>query len=238
VSIVVVSHSAQIASGTVALARQMAPDVSLEAAGGAGDDELGTSFDRVDSAVRRVGGSVVVLCDLGSAVMTAETVVELLDESARPNVRIADAPIVEGTIAAAVAAQTGGGLQAVIAAAEAACGTRQQTSAASGSGVPGRSPGENANGAAAVSPRYAKTTTLVNDDGLHARPAAEFVRLAASFPTKVTVNGKDAKSLLGIMSLGLMKGATVEIEAESEGAAAVDALVALIDSGFATKRDA
>ena len=75
--------------------------------------------------------------------------------------------------------------------------------------------------------------TLVNADGLHARPAAELVKLASTFPQKVTVNGTDAKSLLAIMSLGLTKGATVEIASEDpEGRAAVDAIAALAESGF------
>jgi PTS hybrid protein len=72
-----------------------------------------------------------------------------------------------------------------------------------------------------------------NPEGLHARPAAEFVKLANTFPVKVTVNGKDAKSLLGIMSLGLTAGSTARIvSGDPDGRAAVDALAALVDSGF------
>jgi PTS hybrid protein len=75
--------------------------------------------------------------------------------------------------------------------------------------------------------------TLTNADGLHARPAAELVKLASTFPQRVTVNGIDAKSLLSIMALGLTKGAEVEIATEDpDGAAAVDAIVALAESGF------
>jgi PTS hybrid protein len=73
----------------------------------------------------------------------------------------------------------------------------------------------------------------VNADGLHARPAAELVKLAGTFAPKVTVNGTDAKSLLSIMSLGLTKGATVEIASDDpEGGAAVEAIAALAESGF------
>jgi PTS hybrid protein len=75
--------------------------------------------------------------------------------------------------------------------------------------------------------------TIINKDGLHARPAAEFVKLANTFPVKVTVNGKDAKSLLGIMSMGLTKGSTVEVASEDPAAKdAVDALADLIETGF------
>jgi len=81
--------------------------------------------------------------------------------------------------------------------------------------------------------RYARTATLVNDDGLHARPAAEFVKLAATFPARVTVNGRDARSLLAILSLGLTKGATLEVATEEpDGRGAVDALIDLVASGF------
>jgi PTS hybrid protein len=75
--------------------------------------------------------------------------------------------------------------------------------------------------------------TIVNRDGLHARPAAEFVKLASTFPVRVTVNGKDAKSLLGIMSMGLTKGSSVEIAStDPEAADAVNALADLVESGF------
>jgi PTS hybrid protein len=74
---------------------------------------------------------------------------------------------------------------------------------------------------------------VVNKDGLHARPAAEFVKLANSLGVPVTVNGKDARSLLGIMSMGLVRGDSVEVASEApQGRAAVDALAELIESGF------
>jgi Phosphotransferase System HPr (HPr) Family len=224
VAIVIVSHSDRIAEGTVDVARQMAPDVVLEAAGGADGGTLGTSFDRVSAAVRRALGEpgVVVLCDVGSAVLTAETVLDLMSEHDRALVRIADAPIVEGAIAAAVAAETGQSLDGVVKAAEAASGPRATASTRESERT----------SAPTDSSRYVRRATLINADGLHARPAAEFVRLAATFPVRVTINGKDAKSLLGIMSLGLMKGADVEISAERDGARAVDALADLVESGF------
>ena len=78
--------------------------------------------------------------------------------------------------------------------------------------------------------------TLVNADGLHARPAAELVKLAATFPQRVTVNGADAKSLLGIMALGLTKGAQVEIaSSDPDGATAVDAIAEL--GGLGVRRE-
>ncbi len=73
----------------------------------------------------------------------------------------------------------------------------------------------------------------MNRDGLHARPAADFVTLAGTFPSEVTVNGVDATSLLAIMALGLVRGSDVEIATEDpDGREAVDALADLLASGF------
>ena len=85
---------------------------------------------------------------------------------------------------------------------------------------------------------YARTVTLRNAEGLHARPAAEFVKLATRFAERVTVNGRDARSLLAILSLGLTQGASLEIACdEASGRDAVEALASLVDSAFA-RRDA
>lgn len=223
VGIVFVSHSERLAEGLVDLARQMAPTVRLEAAGGTDDGRIGTSFDKVTSAIGAAdgGAGAVVLCDLGSAIMTAETALEFLDDDQRARVRIVDAPLVEGGVAASVAAESGESLDAVVRAAESAGAAAAP--AAAGEAAPVDSAG------AGVSRRV----TLTNADGLHARPAAELVKLASTFPQRVTVNGIDAKSLLSIMALGLTKGAEVEIASDDpDGAAAVEAIVALAESGF------
>lgn len=220
VGLVFVSHSAQIAEGLVALARQMAPTATLVAAGGRDDGGIGTSFEMITAGIGEAdtGAGVVVLCDLGSAILTAETAVEFLDDDERDRVRIADAPLVEGGVAAAVAAEVGGDLSAVLAAAESAAGHPADAAA------------EPADGAAG---QVTRTVTLRNRDGLHARPAADFVKLASTFDAPVTVNGKDAHSLLGIMSLGLTRGMSVEITGPDERSrAAVDALADLIETGF------
>ena len=104
VRLVVVSHSSKIADGAVELAAQMAPDVLILPAGGTDDGRIGTSLDKVMAALEQAAGDgVVVLADLGSAVMTAESAVEFAADPG--SVLIADAPIVEGLVAAAVAAQ-------------------------------------------------------------------------------------------------------------------------------------
>ena len=117
VGLVVVSHSAGLAAGVVEVAAQMAPDVVVVAAGGTGDGEIGTDFGAVSSAVERAsdGVGVVLLYDLGGARMVADMVVETLDDP--DSAVVVDAPLVEGTVAAAVAAQGGAALVDVAAAA-------------------------------------------------------------------------------------------------------------------------
>lgn len=122
VALVVVSHSAQLAAGVVELAAQMAADVALRAAGGTDDGRIGTSFERVNGVVqelRGMGHDVAILTDLGSATMTVESVLECLDTDELSHVRFADGPLVEGAVAAAVTAQVGGDLDAVVGAARA-----------------------------------------------------------------------------------------------------------------------
>ena len=75
--------------------------------------------------------------------------------------------------------------------------------------------------------------TLINKDGLHARPAAEFVNLASTFSVPITVNGTDASSLLSIMSLGLARGSSVKLSSTDLSAwPAINALADLLQSGF------
>jgi PTS hybrid protein len=117
VGIVVVSHSAKIASGVAELAAQVAgEDVLIEAAGGGPDGTLGTDEGLVRDALRRAnqGDGVVVLADLGSAVLTIRHILERGNGA----VTLADAPIVEGAVAAAVVASMGAPLADVARAAE------------------------------------------------------------------------------------------------------------------------
>jgi phosphoenolpyruvate---glycerone phosphotransferase subunit DhaM len=230
VGVVFVSHARKIAEGLVELARQMAPNVRLEPAGGTDDGRVGTSFDLVTAAIEAAdgGAGVVVLCDLGSAILTAETALDFLDEERRDRVRIADAPLVEGGVAASVAAEAGDPLDRVVRAAESAL---RAPPPADGGGVEEGAAAPIAGKAHRA--RFSRRVTLTNADGLHARPAAELVKLASTFPQRVTVNGTDAKSLLAIMALGLTKGAEVEIASDDpDGAAAVEAIADLAESGF------
>jgi phosphoenolpyruvate---glycerone phosphotransferase subunit DhaM len=217
VGLVLVSHSAKIAEGLVELARQMAPDAALVAAGGTDDGGIGTSFDKVEAAVREAdrGDGVVLIGDLGSAILTAETVADLLDPPVPGGVRVLDVPLVEGGIAAAVAAQSGGDLDAVTAAAR-------------------RGPQDASDGDRGSADAPGAVVALTDPEGLHARPAAELVKLVGRFSSTVRINGTDARSLLAVLALGLRQGSEVRITAEGPDAAdAVEAVRALLGPGSA-----
>jgi dihydroxyacetone kinase phosphotransfer subunit len=108
VGLVLVSHSPLIAEGTAELVRQMAGEVELAAVGGDSDGGFGTDPERIEAAVRGLDADeVLVFMDLGSAVLSAETVLEMLPSGTREKVRLVDAPIVEGAFAAGVVASTG-----------------------------------------------------------------------------------------------------------------------------------
>src|SRR5215471_813025 len=114
VGIVVVSHSASLAAGVVELARQMGgEELKLEAAGGMDDGSIGTDVERVRAAIERAmsDDGVLVLMDLGSALMSTEMAIEMLESDGR--VVMSEAPIVEGAVAAAVAARGGEPLEQV-----------------------------------------------------------------------------------------------------------------------------
>lgn len=120
IGIVLVSHSAALAEGLADLAGQVAGDeVRIRPAGGTSDGGLGTDPDRIAEAIRDAdtGSGVLVLVDLGSAVLSVRALLAGGDLDGI-DVRLADAPLVEGAVSAAVMATTGADLAAATAAAE------------------------------------------------------------------------------------------------------------------------
>jgi PTS hybrid protein len=206
VGLVLVSHSAKLAEGLAELAAQMAPDVAIIPAGGlANGGGIGTDYDEVVAATQRAdsGAGVVLLYDLGSAQMTAELAIETL---ADPNSAVVvDAPLVEGAVAAAVAAQ-GGADRSAVAEAAAAASAPPDLAIPLDAGADG-----------------VVELTLRNDVGLHARPAALLVRSIAGLDADVSVrlgeDTADAHSVLALMSLGARQGDRVEVRASGEQAA-------------------
>lgn len=206
VGLVVVSHSATLARGVAELAGQMAPDVTLVPVGGAADGGLGTDFDAVSTGISRAdsGSGVVLLYDLGSAKMVADMAAETADAA-----RVVDAPLVTGAVAAAVAAQGGADLDAVVAAA-----LRGEAAEELG---PDAARGED--------------LLLTNEIGLHARPAALLARTVTELDAQVTISfgdkQVDARSVLGLMALGARGGDTIRLTAT--GPAAAEALTRIRD---------
>jgi dihydroxyacetone kinase phosphotransfer subunit len=119
VGLVLVSHSRELAKGLADVAAQMAPSVTIAPAGGLADGSIGTSFELITEAIAKAdsGAGAILLYDLGSGFLTAETALEFLEPDQAERVVIVDAPFVLGAVSAAIAAQTGGDLRAVIAAA-------------------------------------------------------------------------------------------------------------------------
>ena len=123
VGFVLVSHSVKLAEGAAELGLMMAPDVPVFPAGGMADGGLGTDYEKIaeaiDAALSKASDGVVVIADMGSSFMTAEMILEDLDN---PNVVLVDCPIVEGAVASIVTAAGGCSLAEAVEAAEDARG--------------------------------------------------------------------------------------------------------------------
>lgn len=237
VGLVIVSHSDKVAEGLTELAGQMAPDVAIIAAGGTDDGGIGTSLEKIQSGIAQAqgGAGVAILADLGSAVMTAEMALEFLDPDQSESVRLADAPLVEGAVAAAVAAQTGQDLAAVVRDAEAVAATM---------GVQGAEPASRPETTAEPADTlddidqdddgvHEASWQLINPMGLHARPAAAVAQAMADLDADITINGVDGKSVMMLMTLGLKAGDTLTVSAHGPDAArAVEMLGLEVRNGF------
>ncbi len=236
IGIVVVSHSAKLAEGVCDLARQVAQGrVRIAAAGGTADPEnpIGTDAFQVQQAIESVYSEegVLVLMDLGSAVLSAETALELLGEERSSHVELCAAPLVEGAVAAAALAAAGAGLAEIAQeaqnalagklAGESACPTKAQ-----GLGHQGGTD------ASVCQPDVEALLTLTNRLGLHARPAAQLVRLARRYRARVTLDNVAASSINAVLSLGAREGHQLRIRAQgAEAREALAALVSFIESG-------
>src|SRR6266516_1921315 len=243
VGLVIVSHSAQLAAGVVELAGQMTQGKTpIAAAGGAVDDVLGTSADKILEAIQSVDGpdGVLVLLDLGSAILSAEMALEMLSDAQRDRVRLSYAPLVEGAVAASLEASLGRSLAQVRQAAEKTANVDQlqqlkPLTEAENVPVETVAPPES------IPPEETSALevqlTLANPTGLHARPASLFVQTAARYEANIRAVGRgkeaDATSIFGVLSLGMRQGDIITIRARGEAAAAaIEALSELVRVNF------
>jgi phosphoenolpyruvate---glycerone phosphotransferase subunit DhaL len=116
VGVVLVSHSHELVKGLKQLLSQLSSHVPIALAGGTDEEEIGTSVDKIQNAIKSVYSDkgVVVLFDLGSALINTELAIERLAEENITKVHIADAPLVEGAYAAVVESGCGSSLDKVV----------------------------------------------------------------------------------------------------------------------------
>lgn len=236
VGIVIVSHSAKLAEGVRELVDQMTQGaVSLAIAGGVDDPEnpIGTDPLKVQAAIEAVysDDGVVVLMDLGSALLSAEVALEFLEARQRANVYLCEAPLVEGAMAAAVQAAVGAPVQQVLAEARHALAVKvaqlgtQETGSTNGITTSSTTVSEEA----ANTQTQRLTLTIPNRLGLHARPAARLVRLANQYAAEVEITKGEktanAKSINQVATLSARYGD--EIVVSAKGADAAEFLTAL-----------
>jgi phosphoenolpyruvate---glycerone phosphotransferase subunit DhaM len=229
IGLVIVSHSPRLAEAAVELAMEMVhgtpPPVRIAAGV---DGGFGTDAIAVASAIDEVGGEsgVLVITDLGSAVLSAELAVDLTESSTE--VLVSDGPFVEGITAGLVLAATGAPLAEVAREVSAALDAKTgQLEPPSETSPP-------------VSDRHSAEEVLVNPEGLHTRPASMFVQAVGGYDALVDVTNMTtaagpvtAKSMIGLLSLGAEQGHRIKMDGRGPDAVmAVSALRRLLADGF------
>ena len=235
VGIVVVSHSRSLARAAVQLAAQMLHGARPAIAIAAGLDEttLGTDAVQVKEAIERVDSDdgVVVLLDLGSAVLSAELALDLLDDDVRERVVLSPAPLIEGLVAAAVTAAGGAGAAEVAAeAAGALAGKQAHLTGATTEVTPQPQRGDGLRGVFVVH----------NTHGLHARPAARLVAQVRTLDAHIELTNLTtgagpvpASSLSRVATLAAQHGHEIEVLITgSQAAEALEQILGLAARDF------
>ncbi len=245
VNLVLVSHSPSLAAGVAELARAMTQQSSIVIATSAGTGDpsnpLGTNPEDIQRAIEAAysDDGVLVLMDLGSALIGAEMALESLPDDRRAKVRLCEAPMIEGAIAAAVQASLGGTLDQVMHEALGALAAKaihlgHEVSAPTSMSI--------------VAPTIGAQLLEIkieNRLGLHARPAALFVQTAARFKSDISIarasyeaKRVNAKSINAVASFGVRQNEVIRISADgSDAAEALSALKSLIEAKFGEDRE-
>jgi phosphoenolpyruvate-protein phosphotransferase/dihydroxyacetone kinase phosphotransfer subunit len=239
VGLVLVSHSRSLAEAVGNLVRRAVnADLRLTCSGGVGDDrsELGTDALEIQEAISTVfsDDGVLVLMDMGSAILSAETAKELLDPAQQDKVRLTSAPLVEGGIAAAVQAQRGASLDEVANAALQSLLAKQDQV----QDVPANPP------ATSPPPDFAINevldVTILNPHGLHLRPAAMLIKTLSGFPAQVLIENRTAgrgpifaRSLVDVARLQIHEGDVVRFSiSASDPRPVIDSIRSLVETQF------
>jgi len=238
IGLVAVSHSRALAEAAVELALQMggANPPTVRVAAGGPDGDLGTDAVAIAAAIDEAdaGEGVLVLMDLGSAILSAETALEFV--AAPDRVRLSAAPFVEGLVAAVVTAAGGTDLDTVAR----ECATAGEAKHRQLGEEPVQGAAGAASGTDVEDAGSSFEAVITNPSGLHARPAATFVKAASRYDAEVHIRDLDAgsgevsaRSLLALMALGVRQGSRVRVRATGpQSDAVLTELRALIDDGF------
>ncbi|HEX6337434.1 MAG TPA: phosphoenolpyruvate--protein phosphotransferase [Jiangellaceae bacterium] len=239
VGIVVVSHSHALARAAVGIAQEMlhGREVSIAVAAGLDETTFGTDAVQVQAAIERVDSpdGVLVLMDLGSAVLSAELALDLLDTELAARVRLCPAPLVEGLVAATVAAAGGASLAEVESEAVAALAGKQAHLHA-----PGEPDTSSPDVRSGDEPAVRASFVVANAHGLHARPAARLVAEVRTLDARVRLRNLTTgsawvpgSSLSRVATLGALAGHEIEVGATgSQAREAVDHILALAARQF------
>ncbi|GAB79162.1 PTS hybrid protein [Austwickia chelonae] len=250
IGIVVVSHSHALATAALTLASEMVPaegGPKIALAAGLDEKTFGTDAARVADALAEADSpdGVLVLLDLGSALLSAEMALEFVEPELAERVVLSSAPLVEGLVAAAASAATGADLSTVRREAESALRAKSDHL---GQSVDGAAAGEDRTtgdgvsggdtGSAGSAPELAERTVVLTDPaGMHARPAGLVVAAAARFDARVVLVAQsgqegDAASILGLLGLGARHGERVVVRASgAQAVEAVEAVAAVLEAG-------
>ena len=245
VGIVLVSHSRPLAQGLKSLVQAMTgAKLPLAVAAGVGPDraELGTDAVEIAEAIRSVmsDDGVLVLMDMGSAILSGETALDLIEPSLRQKVRLSSGPFLEGAIAAGVTANLGVGLSQVAFEAEHSLHQKLAHFEPELEASPATVPLPPAGVMPAASLTASWVFAVKNIHGLHARPSARLIRESARFAADVIVENVtehkgpvSARSLSALASLEVQQGQEMRVTASGPQAQqALDAIRTLVESGL------
>src|ERR1700676_4550380 len=239
VGLVLVSHSRALAEAVADLLRRVvSPDLPLAYSGGVGDDRalLGTDAIDIQEAIATVysDDGVLILMDMGSALLSAETAKDFLDAGQQEKVRLTSAPLVEGGMAAAVQANLGATLEAVANAALQGLLLKQDQVQDVPPGEPAVSPAPD------LPANEILDMTIRNPHGLHLRPAALLIKTLSGFPAEVLIENRTAsrgpifaRSLVDVTRLQIHQGDRVLFSSPSAAPKPViDSIQSLVEGQF------